>query len=113
MQTHAILDAVSVAKEYVEGGKVGTGVHTQRDVRGGPPVLKETQQDAKTTDKKPEVNDLGVNLQFAVDKETGRHLIKVLDPQTGDIIRQFPPEEFLHAIKNLRNMKGLLLSARL
>ena len=34
-------------------------------------------------------------LIFERDDTTGRTIIKVIDPNTGDIIRQFPPEEII------------------
>lgn len=34
-------------------------------------------------------------IQFAVDKETRRTIIKIIDPQTKEVIRQIPPEEAL------------------
>ncbi len=53
------------------------------------------------------------NLTFTVDKESGRTLIKVIDPATGELLRQIPAEEILRMDKNLDKMisrlKGLLI----
>ena len=35
---------------------------------------------------------IGRDLRFQVDMETGRSVIQVLDRETGEIIRQIPPE---------------------
>ncbi len=35
------------------------------------------------------------NLSFSVDKDTGKTVIKVLDSQTNEVIRQLPPDETL------------------
>jgi flagellar protein FlaG len=43
----------------------------------------------------PVVNGLGIGLEFSVDKETGVTVIKVLDIETGEVVRQIPPEEVL------------------
>jgi flagellar protein FlaG len=111
MKVHVTPDTSTLTKEHAAGGKVGIGVQTQKKVEEKQEELAKVQRSAKTIDK-PEANDLGVNLQFAVDEDTGEHLIKVLDPETGDVLRQFPPEEFLHMVKNLRNLKGMLFSAK-
>ncbi len=34
-------------------------------------------------------------LDFERDESTGRTVIKVIDPASGEVIRQFPPEEIL------------------
>lgn len=44
---------------------------------------------------RPVVNGLGMSLEFSVDKETGATIIKVLDVETGQVVRQIPPEEVL------------------
>ncbi|MGE0826616.1 MAG: flagellar protein FlaG [Candidatus Binatia bacterium] len=58
------------------------------------------------------MNDHNVHLEFAIDKDTGERLVKVLDPETGKVIRQFPPSEILQVMKSLRNLKGILFSER-
>jgi flagellar protein FlaG len=35
------------------------------------------------------------NLEFSVDDTTQRQLVKLVDTETGDVIRQFPSEEAL------------------
>ena len=41
------------------------------------------------------VQNLNRDLQFTVDEDSGRTVIKVLDTETKEIIRQIPPEELL------------------
>jgi len=36
---------------------------------------------------------IGRDLRFEVDMETGRSVIQVLDRETGEVIRQIPPEK--------------------
>ena len=112
MKVHAIPDTATLTRELADGGKVGIGVHAQRKAEGDQVQLTETQQSTKIADN-PVTHDLGFNLQFSVDKETGEQLVKVLDPETGKVLRQYPPEEFLQVVKNLRNLKGALFSTRL
>ena len=38
------------------------------------------------------VQSIGRDLRFRVDMESGRSVIQVLDRETGEIIRQIPPE---------------------
>ena len=41
------------------------------------------------------VRDSGRNLQFKVDDNTGRVVVRVVDTVSGDVIRQIPSEELL------------------
>lgn len=42
------------------------------------------------------------NLQFSVDAEAGRTVVKVIDSATGDLIRQIPEETALDLARRLR-----------
>jgi flagellar protein FlaG len=55
------------------------------------------------------VQKLSRTLQFSVDEESGRTVIKVVDSETKQIIRQIPPEEVLALAKNLANGEGVIL----
>jgi len=48
------------------------------------------------------------SLQFSVDEEAGRDVIKVVDKQSGELVRQFPSEEVLDVIKSLSKATGSL-----
>lgn len=51
-----------------------------------------------------------VRLQFRVDEESGEKIIQIFDSETGEMVRQIPPEELLRIMKTLRDLRGLLLS---
>lgn len=53
---------------------------------------------------------LAQNLQFSIDKDTGITVIKVLDSQTQEVIRQIPTEEAVSIARTLDKVKGLLFS---
>ncbi len=59
------------------------------------PVGVDHSQDSIQKPVRPVVNGLGMGLEFSVDKDTGVTIIKVLDTETGEIVRQIPPEEVL------------------
>jgi flagellar protein FlaG len=48
------------------------------------------------------------NLKFSVDEITNRFLVTVSDKETGEIIKQIPPEVILKVAHNLEALKGLL-----
>lgn len=51
-------------------------------------------------------------LKIEVDDETERVVVKVIEEESGEVIRQIPPEELLRLGKYLSGGKGLLLTER-
>lgn len=54
------------------------------------------------------VQKLTRTLQFSVDEESGRTVIKVVDSETNQLIRQIPPEEVLVLARNLAKGEGVI-----
>ncbi|MCJ8293689.1 MAG: flagellar protein FlaG [Colwellia sp.] len=52
------------------------------------------------------VGDLNRSLEFSVDKDSGRDVIKVFDKKSGDLLKQFPSEEVLTLVSKLSEMVG-------
>ncbi|MBH0201247.1 MAG: flagellar protein FlaG [Nitrospira sp.] len=48
-------------------------------------------------------------LRIRVDDETERVVVKVVEQESGELIRQIPPEELLELAKYLSSPKGVLL----
>ena len=49
-------------------------------------------------------------LEFSVDDDSGKTIIKVIDAETGETIRDIPPEEILNMQKQLRETSELLFN---
>jgi len=47
-------------------------------------------------------------LQFSVDKDSGRTVIRVIDSQTEEVIREIPPKEILTLRRRLDEVQGVL-----
>lgn len=58
------------------------------------------------------LNTTDPRLKIEVDSETDQVVIKVVQQESGKIIRQIPPEDLLQLEKNLSNLKGLLVQKR-
>jgi flagellar protein FlaG len=53
------------------------------------------------------------NLEFSIDPDTQKVVVKMVDTETGDVIRQFPSEETLAIAESIdQYQKGLLLSQK-
>ena len=53
-----------------------------------------------------------VGIQFSVHEPTGRTIIRVVDKETEDLIREIPPEEFLDLAAKLDEMIGILFDKK-
>lgn len=49
------------------------------------------------------------DIEFSVDQESNRTIIRVRDTETGEVIRQLPPEEILRIAERLAEAEGLLV----
>ena len=52
------------------------------------------------------VGEMNRGLEFSVDKDSGRDVIKVIDKTSGDLVKQFPSEEVLTLVAKLSEMVG-------
>jgi uncharacterized FlaG/YvyC family protein len=48
-------------------------------------------------------------LDFRVDEETNRIVVKVIDTRTDKVIKEIPPEQLLHLAAKIQEMIGLLV----
>jgi len=54
-----------------------------------------------------------IRLRFSVHEATGRTMVNVVDEETGKLIRQIPPEEFLNMVDKMDEMIGLLFDKKM
>lgn len=52
---------------------------------------------------------LNIQLDFEIDKTLGKVIVKVINKETGKVIRQIPPEEMLKIAKRMEEMSGILI----
>jgi len=52
------------------------------------------------------------SLQFKVDEELGVTIVRVVDKDTDELIRQFPPEELLNLSKRLKEVNEEISSSK-
>ncbi len=51
-------------------------------------------------------------LSFSQDQDTGETIINIVDNNTGDVIKQIPPDDILTLKKRMGELHGLLLDRR-
>lgn len=72
-----------------------------------------SQQEQRLEDVVNDVNEfikpINNSLQFSIDEESGTTVVKVIDAETDEVIKQIPSEEMLALAKAIGQLKGLLV----
>lgn len=90
---------------------------TRRSMQGDAQVQQSHQQKKLSKEEVErivrEVNDnllaMHTELNFSVDKETDKIVLKIINSKTHEVIRQIPAEEALRIASRLSKLLGLLI----
>jgi flagellar protein FlaG len=74
---------------------------------GTVPNMEQVAQAVKNINKSMQALSQGV--EFTIDEDSQRTIIKVVDQQTKEVLRQMPTEEALEIAKALDRAQGLLI----
>lgn len=91
--------SIPVAADTRKGGEADKVGASAQDVNTAVDQLKSFVKDAQR------------NLDFSVDDSSGQFVVKVMDGDSGKMIRQIPSEELLRLSEQLDNMRSLLFKA--
>lgn len=58
------------------------------------------------------VSSLNKGLQFSVHEESGRDVIKVIDRESDEVVRQYPSEEVLELVAKLSDAAGNFINSK-
>ncbi len=80
----------------------------------GDPGKRQVQANEETTKRVAEAMDQYVrsiqsDLEIKIHAETGKIVVKVISHETGEVIREIPPEEMLKLAEKMEEMAGGLL----
>lgn len=77
-----------------------------------PSPTADTDKDRSSTIVEVEVN-ARLKLRVQLDEPSGRYVYQSIDPQSGEVKRQFPMEEALRAIARMHDIAGLAVDKKL
>lgn len=72
------------------------------------PSREELDQAVSELNQSPQVKTQG--LQFSIDEDSKRTVVKVVDQETQEVLRQIPTKEALEIAKSFASAKGQLIS---
>jgi flagellar protein FlaG len=55
---------------------------------------------------------MGRNLNFSIDQTTGYHVVRVVNPETNETVRQLPSEELLRIAQSMKQLNSTLVNQR-
>lgn len=102
----------------LESGSVSAGAPTrlpgESDIKAASPKgdkSSDIPDTGKLDEAIKEINEFikqaSPSIQFSVDKESGRTIVKMIDIENNQLIRQIPTKEALAISKALDSLKGL------
>lgn len=102
-------DRALVAPDSVVVAKFATPTETVAAVQqpAAAPSMAQVTQAVKSINKTME--NLSQGLEFSVDTDSRRTVVKVVDQKTKEVIRQIPTEEALQIAKALDQVSGILI----
>ena len=69
-----------------------------------PSVISEADLKKAAETFKEYLDKLPSDLKFNFDKDTDRLILKIVNPVTKEVVKQYPPDELLTMVKHLREM---------
>ena len=100
---------VAEQQEVVSGGALppgGSQANTVTEEQSTSSAPQEQVEQA-VEDINDYLQSVGRDLSFAVDEDSGRTIITVIDSETQEVVRQIPPEELLNLALNLQDLGGV------
>lgn len=106
---NSALNAVLTGKAAASGKAAPAGL--PQTTAAQPPSIAQLQRLINSMNKAIQQNNS--NLEFSMDSESQRILVKLIDTSTGDVIRQIPSEEVLAIAESIKQMQqGLFLNKK-
>jgi len=100
--------SVAVAAIAKESAPVITSSAVQKPDAAPP----EAQVNQAVKEINTALKNLSPNLEFSVDAESNRTIVKVMDLQTKQVLRQMPSAEAIEISKALDKLQGLLVKQK-
>jgi len=97
--------------QFISSNQVSTRDESVEEKYGATAVSVETANSAAQAFKSF-VQDIQRNLDFSVDDSSGQVVVKVIDGESGKLIRQIPSEELLRLSERLEDMRSLLFKTQ-
>ena len=100
-------EAVALGNDTDAVGAVSTTVAAAPSPAAAQPEMSQIVQAVE--EMRNAIAPVAQNLQFSIDEDIGRTIVKVVDASTDEVIRQIPSEEIVAIAKAMNKLQGLLI----
>jgi flagellar protein FlaG len=97
--------AAQAAAAYAASDQVGVTERWNESTRER--IADEIREIAADSDR------TGIRVRTDLHEETGRWILRVVESETGEVLKEYPPSEYLDVVAALEEISGLLLSKEL
>ena len=105
--TAAVAQAQAQSEKGSSDGSTSYQQQTAKNAQATPDQLKKMIEEMNK-----KINNSNEVAMFGIHEETNRVMIKIMDKDTKEVIKEFPPEKTLDMIAKLWEMAGILVDER-
>ena len=114
-EQHNNSDTVGLSKEAQNTKLALTDIDTSTKETNESTIIKEQPTELVNLDELAQklqdfADQTNTSLEFLVDQDSGRNVIKVIDKTSGDIVKQYPTEEVLSIVAKLSEAPGAFIN---
>ena len=99
------------SSQQVNETKLSSNIQLDEAMLGPNQQVDQVKLEQAVDDLNDFIQDVRRELSFSVDNESGRTVIKVIDSESQQVVRQIPPEEVVAMTERLQSRSGLLMQA--
>ena len=95
-----------------KSGSEGNGSQQQTSARSQQNQAMNDQLKKAIAEMNKKINNTNEEAVFGVHEQTNRVMIKIVDKETKEVVKEFPPEKTLDMIAKLWEMAGILVDEK-
>lgn len=101
------------SQQQAANGKTQQQANTQQAATRQAQQQKSEQLKKAVAEMNRRINNSNEEAVFGVHEDTNRIMIKIMDKETKEVIKEFPPEKTLDMIAKIWEMAGILVDEKL
>lgn len=113
--TYNKLPSQNKAEQVIDNQSVNDTavVNSANDVNNAENTLSPENLDKVAQQLQSFMSEMNRGLEFSVDEDSGRDVIKVIDKESGETVKQFPSEQVLDIVSKLAEATGVLVDFKI
>lgn len=113
--TYNKLPSQNKAEQVIDNQSVNDTavVNSANDVNNAENTLSPKNLDKVAQQLQSFMSEMNRGLEFSVDEDSGRDVIKVIDKESGETVKQFPSEQVLDIVSKLAEATGVLVDFKI